>query len=695
MTGILMVQGLRCTGCRLIFHKDCANFATKIPCTTPLTSPNPVYKMSEAGRRPWERMSFKSPRLSLASTYHGPLFGAGFTAIPSFNLTKTKQQTDSTALLIESIDDLREFSVFIFKKQSHLGQQNKRETVVDAIFKRALREFHMELIGMEATLQRGSTTLKYHDLIRTFEGLLTKICNEEKLTFPTTLGVNAFRGFLNEFMEQRKRRSSSKKIKKKRRRSDITIHNGHQFSLDYVHIPTYCEICNVFMWHAERIFVCFACRLSCHKKCHSRVNYVCPKANNDQPTCSKFFGTDLANLLADDEVPALLNKLLNCVEVKALFVEGIYRKSGQMAVFKGIRKKIETIKEPEAINFDDIPIHVLTSLIKAFFRELSEPLIIPDLYENFVNISEIKETNERVRCLRAMMDMLPKGNKCVLDRLMYHLARVAHQESVNKMSASNLAVIFAPCIVRRNTTVHAQEQLMDVQKQAICVQTLIEDKLHHLQETLSQIVELEGATEKVTENLRRIEEHRRASTGTMIPTLSSTDSTTNENKDTLITPKISTTTKIISTNLNNNEEEKKNNLTIKEKEKNIETAKQLFEEQLDFLDKEKAKLIQELPPLAPVASSEDLSSDDVDNSGGVKNEAKNTKELQNKQESLRSQNSIEEYALDLSVPPVVALLHHACKSRPSKGKGMRRPSINFIRKWRNEIVNNAQINYNL
>lgn len=47
----------------------------------------------------------------------------------------------------------REFSVFIFKKQSHLSQQNKRETVVDAIFKRTLREFHKELIGMEAILQ--------------------------------------------------------------------------------------------------------------------------------------------------------------------------------------------------------------------------------------------------------------------------------------------------------------------------------------------------------------------------------------------------------------------------------------------------------------------------------------------------------------------------------------------------------------
>lgn len=42
-----------------------------------------------------------------------------------------------------------------------------------------------------------------------------------------------------------------------------------------------------------------------------------------------------------------------------------------------------------------------------------------------------------------------------------------------------IKVIFAPCIVRRCTPVHAQEQLLDVQKQAICVQTLIEDKLRH------------------------------------------------------------------------------------------------------------------------------------------------------------------------------------------------------------------------
>lgn len=45
----------------------------------------------------------------------------------------------------------------------------------------------------------------------------------------------------------------------------------------------------------------------------------------------------------------------------------------------------------------------------------------------FFQILEIKQLNERIRCLKVMVDLLPKANRCVLDRLMYHLARIAHQ----------------------------------------------------------------------------------------------------------------------------------------------------------------------------------------------------------------------------------------------------------------------------
>lgn len=154
-------------------------------------------------------------------------------------------QTDPGTMIVECIEDLRDFSVFIFKKQSTLEEnKSKRATIVDALFKKSLREFHMELIGerifgivmfkmiisgYEAVLTEEHASLKYHDLITTFEGVLTKVCREEKVTFPTTLGVNAFRGFLNEFAQVQKRKgsrqktASNKSIRKKRRRSDVTV----------------------------------------------------------------------------------------------------------------------------------------------------------------------------------------------------------------------------------------------------------------------------------------------------------------------------------------------------------------------------------------------------------------------------------------------------------------------------------------
>ncbi|VDD95614.1 unnamed protein product [Enterobius vermicularis] len=253
------------------------------------------------------------------------------------------------------------------------------------------------------------------------------------------------------------------------------------------------------------------------------------------------------------------------------------------------------------MNLEDFPIHVICTLVKSFFRELPEPLITYELYENFLNASEVEEPYERIRCLSVMVELLPKCNRCVLDRLMYHLARVAFEEPVNKMSPNNLALIFAPCILRSNQSVHAQEQLRDVNRQAICVQALIEEKLKQYKSTLTQIVTLEGVGAKISENLRRIEEHK---------------------KDSMDLGESSATA-------------------------NMETARQLFIEQLDFLDTEKDKLIQDLPPLAPVASSEDLSSSDEISPSPLHIE----KEQQ------------EEYALDFDVPPTFGKLNNPSSSR--------------------------------
>ncbi|KIH47350.1 hypothetical protein ANCDUO_22590, partial [Ancylostoma duodenale] len=64
------------------------------------------------------------------------------------------------------------------------------------------------------------------------------------------------------------------------------------------------------------------------------------------------------------------------------------------------------------------------------------------------------------------------------------------------------------------------------------------------------------------------------------------------------------------------------------------------------------RLLQELPPLAPVASSEDLSSSDEHSSGITR----------------------EEYAIDMDAPPVFGVLYHACKSRAKPPPGRKPPS---------------------
>ncbi|PAV56154.1 hypothetical protein WR25_13386 isoform B [Diploscapter pachys] len=208
-----IIQAHKCQKCKMCVHRECISHTHKVACF-PMSPRSPT-------RMPWDIVKTRHSNSPLSNVA---------AAAGTFSLTKTKQQTDPGTMIVECIEDLRDFSVFIFKKQSTLEEnKSKRATIVDALFKKSLREFHMELIGYEAVLTEEHASLKYHDLITTFEGVLTKVCREEKVTFPTTLGVNAFRGFLNEFAQVQKRKgsrqktASNKSIRKKRRRSDVTV----------------------------------------------------------------------------------------------------------------------------------------------------------------------------------------------------------------------------------------------------------------------------------------------------------------------------------------------------------------------------------------------------------------------------------------------------------------------------------------
>lgn len=94
--------------------------------------------------------------------------------------------------------------------------------------------------------------------------VMETVCNKENTDkdFPVTMGVNAFRGFMNEFTQLTKLEAEKpgklKRKKEKKQKGDEPIkYAGHIFHLTIINIPTACEICSsFFMWPLERGLVC-------------------------------------------------------------------------------------------------------------------------------------------------------------------------------------------------------------------------------------------------------------------------------------------------------------------------------------------------------------------------------------------------------------------------------------------------------
>lgn len=69
-------------------------------------------------------------------------------------------------------------------------------------------------------------------------------------------------------------------------------------------------------------------------------------------------------------------------------------------------------------------VHVLASVLKSFFRDMPEPLLTFDCYEDFLRAGNL--TEDRVSTLFAILKKLPKPNFDLMERLIFHLARLVN-----------------------------------------------------------------------------------------------------------------------------------------------------------------------------------------------------------------------------------------------------------------------------
>ncbi|KAM6257160.1 unconventional myosin-IXa isoform 2-T2 [Porphyrio hochstetteri] len=435
--------------------------------------------------------------------------------ISNVALEPVQWQNDSLQI-ITSANDLKSMDEFLLKKMNELdNEDSKKDTLVDVVFKKALKEFRQNIFSFysSALAMDDGKSIRYKDLYALFEQILEKTMRLEQRDWsesPVKVWVNTFKVFLDEYMLEYKPTDYTtvkvpKTERKKRRKKEADVveeHNGHIFKATQYSIPTYCEYCSSLIWIMDRASVCKLCKYACHKKCCLKTTTKCSK-KYDPELSSRQFGVELSRLTSEERaVPVLVEKLINYIEMHGLYTEGIYRKSGSTNKIKELRQGLDT--DIDNVNLDDYNIHVIASVFKQWLRDLPNPLMTFELYEEFLRAMGLQERKETVRGVYSVIDQLSRTHLSTLERLIFHLVRIALQEETNRMSANALAIVFAPCILRCPDTTDPLQSVQDISKTTTCVELIVIEQMNKYKARLKDINSLEFAENKAKSRLSLI-----------------------------------------------------------------------------------------------------------------------------------------------------------------------------------------------
>uniref|UniRef100_A0A1J3FHF4 Rho GTPase-activating protein 4 n=1 Tax=Noccaea caerulescens TaxID=107243 RepID=A0A1J3FHF4_NOCCA len=156
-----------------------------------------------------------------------------------------------------------------------------------------------------------------------------------------------------------------------------------------------------------------------------------------------------------------------------LRVEGIFRINGENGQEEYIREELNKGVIP-----DNIDVHCLASLIKAWFRELPSGVL------DSLSAEQVMESESEDECVD-LVKLLPSTEASLLDWAINLMADVVEMEHLNKMNARNIAMVFAPNMTQMLDPLTA---LMYAVKVMNFLKTLIEKTLKERKESREKLI---------------------------------------------------------------------------------------------------------------------------------------------------------------------------------------------------------------
>uniref|UniRef100_A0A8D0CVI0 Rho GTPase-activating protein 29 n=1 Tax=Sander lucioperca TaxID=283035 RepID=A0A8D0CVI0_SANLU len=260
--------------------------------------------------------------------------------------------------------------------------------------------------------------------------------------------------------------------------------------------PSKCRECDsLVVFHGAE---CEECSLACHKKCLETLAIQC--GHKKLQGKLHLFGIDFTQAAKNSRggIPFIICKCTSEIENRALNIKGIYRVNGAKSRVEKLCQAFENGKD--LVELSELYPHDISNVLKLYLRQLPEPLILFRYYNDFIGLAKesqsiIVEELEALRVspnpvapaqvsvdlnrvlfkIKDLLRQLPPAHYKTLQFLMEHLHRVTEQSEENKMTASNLGIIFGPTLIkpRQADAEVSLSSLVDYPYQALIVELLI------------------------------------------------------------------------------------------------------------------------------------------------------------------------------------------------------------------------------
>ncbi|KAM9426482.1 LOW QUALITY PROTEIN: rho GTPase-activating protein 44-like [Pholidichthys leucotaenia] len=137
-------------------------------------------------------------------------------------------------------------------------------------------------------------------------------------------------------------------------------------------------------------------------------------------------------------IEACVTMLLEC----GMQEEGLFRVAPSASKLKKLKASLDCgVLDIQEYSADP---HAIAGALKSYLRELPEPLMTFELYNDWIQASNIQDQDKRLQALLSACEKLPPANNSNFKYLIKFLSKLTEYQDVNKMTPGNIAIVLGP-----------------------------------------------------------------------------------------------------------------------------------------------------------------------------------------------------------------------------------------------------------